>query len=105
MIDKILGARELLQSLGYKVEGLSHILYDNKGMVIVAYNLNMTIKKRSTALAFHRIHEAIAAGAIELQHISRDINWANFLIKSVNNTKFIACTKGLIIPYVKATNV
>ena len=65
----------------------------------------MTIKKYSIALDFHRTCEAIAVAAIELQHISEDLNWADFLTKAVDNTKFIACTKGLMVLYVKAINM
>ena len=74
MIDKVLGVRELLRSLDYKVEGLSRIFFDNKGMVTVVCGVNMTIKKCSIALAFHRIRKAIPTDTVELQYISGDLN-------------------------------
>ena len=64
--------------------------------------MNMLLKKRSMALSFHRTREAIASGAIELQHISGEQNWADFLTKPLDNIKFMACTKALMVPCYKA---
>ena len=74
-------------------------------MVVAACGMNMMIKKRSTVLAFHQTREAITADAVELQHISSDYNWSDFLTKLVNNSKFMACTKGLIVPCMKGKNL
>ena len=64
----------------------------------------MIIKKRSTALAFHGTREAIAAGEVEIQHIPGHKNCSDFLAKTVNNVKFIACTKALIVPCSRSIN-
>ena len=58
--------RELVRSLGYIIDTLSRIFYDNKGVVVATYVINIMIKKHSTALAFYRTREAIVAGAVEL---------------------------------------
>ena len=83
----------------------SRILYDNKSVVISACRKNIIIKKRSTELAFHMMREAIAAGAVKLQHVAGNDNWADFLTKVVNNCKFMSCTKGLMVPSLKAKNL
>ena len=77
--------------LGYKVVKLSSIFCDNKSMVVTICGTNMMIQKKSIALAFHITREVIATGAVELQHITSDENWADFLIKAVDNCKFILC--------------
>ena len=94
-----------MKSLGYKVVKPSHIFCDNKSVIVATCRTNMIIKKRSTALAFHITREAIAAGAVELQHVVVYYNWADFLTKAVNNCKFMPCTKGLMVPCVKAKNL
>ena len=66
VIEEILGVRELVRSLGYKVVKLSCIFYHNKSVVVVAYKTNIMIKKRSMALSFYMTMEAIVAGAVEL---------------------------------------
>lgn len=66
IVDKMLGIQELVRFFKYKIEGSSCIFYNNKSVITVIYCLNIVIKKRITALAFHRIREAIAASAMEL---------------------------------------
>ena len=82
----------------------SCIFCDNKGVVLAVCSMNLVIKKRSIALAFHGTREAIASGAIELQHITSDKNWFDFLTKAVDNVKFIACTKALMVPCSRPMN-
>ena len=57
--------------------------------------MNIVIKKRSTVLVFHRTREVNASGEIELQHITNNKNWSNFLTKAADNVKFMAYTKAL----------
>jgi len=105
VIEEVLGVRELLRSMDYKVTKPSRVFCDNRSIVVAACGTNMMIKKRSTALAFHMTREAIAAGAVELQHIAGEYNWSDFLTKAVDNCKFMSCTKGLMVPCVKAKNL
>ena len=102
-MEEVLGVRELVRTLGYEVEGPSRTFCNSKGVVTAACGVNMIIKKHSTALAFHRTCEAIATGTVELQHISGDSNWSDFLTKAAENFKFIYCAKGLMVPCVNAT--
>ena len=53
VIDKVLDVRDMLWSIGYSINILLWIFYDNKGIVLVAYRANMLIKKRRIDLAFH----------------------------------------------------
>ena len=70
---------------------------DDKVLVLAVCCINMVIKKRSTALAFHGTREAIASGAIELQHIAGNKNWFDFLTKVVDNVKLMAYTETLMV--------
>ena len=54
MIDKVFGVQELVYSLGSKVVKSLQKFCNNKSMVIVAYNMNMIIKKKSTMLHFEK---------------------------------------------------
>ena len=67
--------------------------------------MNALIKKCSIALAFYRAFEAITAGTIELQHISREFNWSNFLTKVVENSNFITYIREFIDLQTKAMNL
>jgi len=104
VIDAVLMVRDMLRCFGYKVDNASRVFCDNKGVVLAACGMNMVIKKHSTALAFHKTREAIASGAIELQHVEGKFNWADFLTKAVDNIKFMACTRALMVPCHKAMN-
>ena len=104
VIDAVLTVRDQVRCFGCTVEEASRIFCDNKGVVLAGCGMNMLIKKRSAALAFHKTRESIAAGAIELQHIGGDKNWSDFLTKAVDNVKFMSCTKALMVPCAKAMN-
>ena len=105
VIEAVLGVRDMVRCLSYRVTKPSCIFCNNKGVVLAACGMNMLIKKRSTALAFHRTRETIACGAIEIQHIDGASNWSDFLTKAVDNVKFMACTRALMFPCDKAKNL
>ena len=88
----------------YKVDEMSRILCNNKRVILLVSSINIFIKKRSTALAFHMTIGAIIAGIAEIQHILDDRNWSDFLMKVVDNVKFMACTKTLIVLYSLSIN-
>ena len=105
VVDGLLIARGMVRCIGYKANGPSRVFCDNKGIVLAACGVNILIKKRSTALAFHRTREAIASSVVKLQHISGDKNWSDFLTKAVNNQKFMDCARALMVSCSKVTNL
>ena len=50
-----------------------------------------TLKKRWNALSYHRVREAVAAGIINVVHLSGDENPADFLTKVLSHTKAFKC--------------
>ena len=55
--------------LGTPIEGPSPMLGDNKSMVDNCRLPSSTLKKKHNAIAYHRVREAVAAGAITLGHV------------------------------------
>ena len=66
IIKNTLRTQEMLCYLGYKLNKLLRILFDNKEVVLLTWGINIVIKKRSIALAFHGTRKEIVAGTIKL---------------------------------------
>ena len=64
--DKVLGTRDMLRSIGSRVNKPLRIFCNNKRIVLAVHSANMLIKKQSNALAFYRTRGFIASRAIEL---------------------------------------
>jgi hypothetical protein len=54
---------------------------DNESVVGSGSKVDVKLHKRHTALLFHRVREAIAAGVLEFYHIAGTINPADILRK------------------------
>ena len=64
VIDEALPVRDMLHCFGYKIDHVSRIFCDNKGVILAACVTNMRIRKRSSDLELHKTREYIASGAI-----------------------------------------
>ena len=73
--------RTTLRYLGVPVEKRSYRFGDNKSVVDSSSKPHAKLHKRHTALSFHHVREAIAAGIVALLHVSGDRNPANILSK------------------------
>jgi hypothetical protein len=80
-VEQIIDLRHTLRYLGVPVIQMSQMFGDNKTVVDSATKIHAKLHKRHTALSFHRVREAIAAGFIAFHHIPGSRNPADVLSK------------------------
>ena len=80
-VEQIIDLRHTLRYLGVPVEEKSQMFGDNEAVVNSATRIHAKLHKRHTALSFHRVREAIAAGFIGFTHIKGPTNPADVLSK------------------------
>ena len=71
----------MLRYLGVPVYEKTYMFGDNKSVVDSSSIPYAKLHKRHTALSFHRVHEAIAAGIIQFIHLPGSLNPADILSK------------------------
>ena len=79
--EQIIELRYMLRMLGVPIEGPSWLFGDNMSVVISGTIPSSTLKKKWNALSYHHVREAIAAGIINVFHISGEENPADVLTK------------------------
>ena len=73
--------RDTLRYLGVPIRGKSYVFGDNESMCKSASVPHTQLHKRHTALSWHRVREAIAAGIAAIYHFKGENNPANILSK------------------------
>ena len=73
--------RTTLRYLGVPIHECSYMFGDNESVVNSSSVPDARLHKRHTALSFHRVREAIAAGLIAFMHIDGAKNPADILSK------------------------
>ena len=79
--EQILDHRIVLRYLGVPIRGHTYMFGDNESVVGSAGRIDAKLHKRHTALSFHRVREAIAAGVVAFHHIPGAVNPADILSK------------------------
>ena len=80
-VEQIIDLRNTLRYLGVPIRGRSWMFGDNESVVNSAAQPHAKLHKRHTALSFHRVREAIAAGIVRFFHMPGDSNPADILSK------------------------
>lgn len=80
-IEQIIDMRNTLQYLGVPVRGKSYLFGDNESVVGSSIRIDAKLHKRHSALSFHRVREAIAAGIVIFTHLPGENNPADILSK------------------------
>jgi hypothetical protein len=80
-VEQIIDLRHTLRYLGVPVIANSQMFGDNKTVVDSATKIHAKLHKRHTALSFHRVREAMAAGFIGFHHIAGALNPADVVSK------------------------
>jgi hypothetical protein len=79
--EQILDHRITLRYLGVPIWEHTYMFGDNESVVGSSVRIDAKLHKRHTALSFHRVREAIAAGVLSFYHINGTINPADILSK------------------------
>ena len=80
-MDHIIEHRTMLRYLGVPINHKTYLFGDNKSVVDSLSTPHAKLHKRHTALSFHRVREAIAAGIIRFVHLPGQFNPADILSK------------------------
>jgi len=80
-VEQIMDVRLTLMYLGVPIDGPTYLYGDNKTVVTSSLMPHSKLHKRHTALAYHRVREAIASGMVVFIHIIGKLNPADFLSK------------------------
>jgi Reverse transcriptase (RNA-dependent DNA polymerase) len=80
-IEQVMDLRTTLRYLGVPIRQKSFIFGDNKSMIDSASIPHAKLHKRHTALSWHRVREAMAAGIASIYHVRSESNPADILSK------------------------
>jgi hypothetical protein len=73
--------RYKLRMFGIPIDGPSNVFCDNQSVVTNSTVPESTLKKKHNAIAYHRVRESVAAGAIRIAYVQSKSNNADMLTK------------------------
>ena len=79
--ELVMEYRYKMRMLGVLLSGPTYLLGDNMSMILSATILSCTLKKNHNAIAYHRVREAVAAGIVQIAHVTSKDNFADILTK------------------------
>ena len=74
--------------LGVPLDGSSVLFGDNQSMIMNTTVPGSALKKRHSAVAYHRIREAVASGIVNIIHCRSETNLSNILTKPLGPQTF-----------------
>ena len=80
-VEQIIDLHTTLRYLGVPIRTKSYMFGDNKSVVDSSTTPHAKLHKHHTALSFHRVREAVAAGIVAFYHIAGEANPADILSK------------------------
>ena len=80
--------RYRMRMLGVPILGSCLLFGDNQSMITNVTIPGSSLKKRSLAIAYHRVRECIAAGIIDMVHCRSEHNLADLMTKSLGPMVF-----------------
>jgi len=96
-------AVELLEALHYKlrmfgipIDGASNVFCDNKSVVTNSTVPESTLKKKHNAIAYHRMRESVASGAMRIAYVQSKSNNANLLTKPLPGPELRAMISNIL---------
>ena len=75
------GLRYRLRMLGIPIDGSANVFCNNMSVVMNTTRPESTLKKKHNAIAYHRVHEAVASGTICITKEPTETNLAGMLTK------------------------
>ena len=82
-VEELTSLRYMLQCFGVKVSKPSLVFGDNKSVISNCERKDSLLKKKHTAISYHKTREAAAAGIICPVKINSRYNYADMLTKSL----------------------
>jgi len=88
-VDMAMEMRYKLRMLGANVVGPTTLLCDNMSVVLNCSRPTSALKKKHSAIAYHKVRQAIAAGIVEIIHVPSTENLADILTKALPKNKMV----------------
>ena len=95
-VDLIEGVRYKLRMMGIPLDGLTSLFCDNESVVKNSTAPESVLKKRHTAICYHRVREASAAGFIRIAHEDGKTNLADVLTKIMPGPRMNELLDGIL---------
>ena len=86
MTDIMVEYRQKLRMLGVPILDSTLLFGDNKSVIMNTTLPSSNLKKKHSAIAYHRVHEAVAAEVINLVHVPGVTNISDVLTKPLNGS-------------------
>ena len=87
-VESIIDFRYRLRMLGVPLDGSSVLFGDNQSMIMNTTVPGSALKKRHSAVAYHRIREAVASGIVNIIHCRSETNLSDILTKPLGPQTF-----------------
>ena len=95
-VELILEYRYILRMMGAQLEDSALMLGDNNSVVLNTTMPSSVLKKKHSAVSFHRVREMIAVGVVKFSHIPSTLNYSDLLTKPLSPTVFHRLVKPLL---------
>ena len=95
-VEEVSAIRYMLQCLGVHVTNASHILGDNRSVILQSTVHSSLLKKKHVAIAYHLTREAAAAGTVHPLKTKSEWNFADLLTKALPRKPFAILVDGIL---------
>ena len=65
--------------MGAEVDGPTYVFRDNQSVLCNTVNPESTLKKKSNAITYHYVREAVAKGEVVTAYVPSEYNWTSLL--------------------------
>ena len=86
-VEMIEGLRYKLRAFGVPIDGPAFLFCDNQSVVFSASTPESALKRKHNAIAYHKVRESAASGAIAVFKVGTDENLSDLLTKNLNGRK------------------
>ena len=86
-VEMIEGLRYKLRAFGVPIDGPAFLFCDNQSVVFSTSTPESALKRKHNAIAYHKVRESAASGAIAVFKVGTDENLSDLLTKNLNGRK------------------
>ncbi|XP_074282806.1 phenylcoumaran benzylic ether reductase POP1-like [Silene latifolia] len=87
-VNQVIWLRKILQDLGYKQEGATKVMVDNKSAIAIAKNPVCFSKTKHMKVRFYALRDAEQEKEVELIHCPSEFQLADILTKALPTARF-----------------
>ena len=95
-VEEVMSVRYMLRCLGVKVSKATHVLGDNRSVIMNATLKSSLLKKKHVSISYHMAREAAAAKIIHPIKTRGENNFADVLTKALGRNSFKGLVNGIL---------